>query len=81
MRTAFLKKVLHRLGFDVNVKSDLVDGQLKGAGLKASFDILDMVGRLLGATPLMDMILKDEAMVESFVDDFMQGRYRFGNTE
>lgn len=81
LRTVFLKKVLHRLGFEVSVKSDLVDGQFKGAGLKASFDILDMVGRLLGATPLMDMILKDEAMVESFVDDFMQGRYRFGNTE
>ena len=81
LRTAFLKKVLHRLGFDVSVKSDLVDGQFKGAGLKASYDILDMVGRLLGATPLMDMVLKDESMVESFVDDFMQGRYRFGNTE
>ena len=36
LRAAFLKKVLHRLGFEVNVKSDLVDGQFKGAGLKAS---------------------------------------------
>jgi len=81
LRASFLKKVLHCLGFEVNVKSDLVDGQFKGAGLKTSFDLLDMVGRLLGATPLMDMVLKDEAMVESFVDDFMQGRYRFASEE
>jgi pyruvate,water dikinase len=40
-----------------------------------------MVGRLLGATPLMDMVLKDAAMVESFVDDFMKGRYRFASEE
>ena len=77
LRAAFLKKVLQRLGFEVTVRSDLVDGQFKGAGLQASCEVLDMVGRLLGATPLMDLVLKDAAMVESFVDDFMEGRYRF----
>jgi len=77
LRATFLKKVLLRLGFEVSVKSDLVDGQFKGVEHKTCFDRLDMLGRLLGATPLMDMYLKDESMVESFVDDFMQGRYRF----
>ena len=77
LRAAFLKKVLKRLGFEVNVKSDLVDGQLQGEDLKACLKVIDMVGRLLGATPLLDMHLKDEHMVNRFVDDFMQGRYCF----
>ena len=42
---------------------------------KTMEDTLDMVGRLLGATRLMDMYLKDESMVEGFVEDFMTGRY------
>lgn len=77
LRAAFLKKVLKRLGFEVNVKSDLVDGQFQGAELKTCLEVLDMIGRLLGASPLLDMHLKDESMVNRFVDEFMQGRYRF----
>ena len=77
LRAAFLKRVLQRLAFEVNVKSDLVDGLLKGTSMETCLNGLNMLGRLLGATPLMDMYLKDEGMVESFVDDFMQGRYRF----
>jgi pyruvate,water dikinase len=79
LRANFLRKVLQRLGFEINVKSDLVDGQFKGSDLETCLNALDMIGRLLGATPLMDMHLKDENMVESFVDDFMQGRYRFSS--
>jgi pyruvate,water dikinase len=36
-----------------------------------------MIGRLLGATRLMDMYLKNASMIEGFVDEFMQGRYHF----
>ena len=36
-----------------------------------------MVGRLLGATRLMDMYLKEAGQVDGFVDDFMNGRYHF----
>jgi len=42
---------------------------------------LDMIGRLLGATRLMDMYLKDSTMVESYADDFMNGRYHFATSE
>jgi pyruvate,water dikinase len=79
LRAMFLKKILERLNFAVEVKSDLVDGQFKGSDLNTCLKVLEMIGRLLGATPLMDMHLKNESMVESYVDDFMQGRYRFGS--
>ena len=77
LRADFLNKILIRLGFEVTVKSDLVNGQFKGADLDTSLQRLDMIGRLLGATRLMDMYLKNASMIEGFVDDFMQGRYHF----
>ena len=81
LRADFLNQVLQRLGFDVNRKSDLIDAQLQGETKKTMEDKLDMVGRLLGATRLMDMYLKDESMVEGFVEDFMNGRYHFATIE
>jgi len=81
LRAEFLSRILQRLGFEVTVKSDLVDGQLKGADLETNLRTLNMIGRLLGATRLMDMYLKDASMIEGFVDDFMQGRYHFASVE
>jgi pyruvate,water dikinase len=81
LRADFLNQVLQRLGFDVNRKSDLIDAQLQGETKKTMEDKLDMVGRLLGATRLMDMYLKDESMVEGFVEDFMNGRYHFATVD
>jgi len=65
----------------VDIKGDLVDGQFKVGNHEAMFEKLDMVGRLLGATRLMDMYLKDSSLVEGFVDDFMNGRYHFSSIE
>jgi pyruvate,water dikinase len=81
LRAEFLNNILIRLGFDVTVKSDLINGQFKGADLDTSLQRLDMIGRLLGATRLMDMYLKNASMIEGFVDDFMQGRYHFATQD
>jgi len=43
----------------VDKKSDLIEGRLKGEDKKTTEHKLDMTGRLLGATRLMDMYLKD----------------------
>jgi pyruvate,water dikinase len=58
-----------------------VDGQFKVGNQEAILEKLDMVGRLLGATRLMDMYLKDASMARGFVDDFMNGRYHFSSVE
>ena len=81
LRADFLNQVLQRFGFDVNRKSDLIDAKLEGEKTKTMEAKLDRVGRLLGATRLMDMYLKDESMVQSFVKDFMNGRYHFSTIE
>ena len=81
LRADLLSGILDRLGFKVDMINDLVDGELKG-GAKKSIELkLDMIGRLLGATRLMDMYLKDSKMVESYVEEFMNGRYHFASVE
>ena len=77
LRADFLTRVLERLEFNVDKKGDLVDGQLAQEDEESIRRKLDILGRLLGATRLMDMYLKDESMVETFVDEFMNGRYHF----
>lgn len=77
LRASFIKEILTRLGFLVVIKSDLVDAQFKHGSLKTMEKTLDILGRLLGATKLMDMYLKENIELEILVDDFMKGRYDF----
>lgn len=81
LRAALLCEVLERLGFEAESKGDLVDGQLKIGDKALIEERLDMIGRLLGATRLMDMYLKDETMAARFADDFMGGRYHFATVD
>jgi len=78
LRAEFLRKVLDRIGFDVEAKkSDLINARLDGDERPVMEKKLDMLGRLLGATRLMDMYLKNESQIDGFVSDFMEGRYHF----
>ena len=77
LRADFIKGILTRLGFMVEIKSDLIDAEFKQGSLKTMEETLDMIGRLLGATKLMDMYLKDNMEVDILIDDFMNGRYDF----
>ena len=77
IRADFIRGILTRLGFMVQVKSDLIDAQFKHGSLKTMEKTLDMTGRLLGATKLMDMYLKKDLDIEFLIDDFMNGRYDF----
>jgi pyruvate,water dikinase len=62
-------------------KGDLINARLNGDDRPAMEKKLDLTGRLLGATRLMDMYLKDESQIDGFVSDFMEGRYRFATVE
>jgi pyruvate,water dikinase len=78
LRADFLTRILQALDFEVRRKRDLVDAEFTSTDRETAVEKLDMTGRLLGATRLMDMYLKDTSMVDQFVDDFMNGRYHFG---
>ncbi len=79
LRADFLVRILTRLEFDVDKKMDLVDAGFVSRDPEETIFHLDMLGRLLGATRLMDMYLKTHDQVEPFVDDFFKGRYHFAD--
>ena len=81
LRATFLVRILEALDFDVAQKSDLVDAEFTSTDPETAAEKLDMLGRLLGATRLMDMYLKDASMVDRYVDEFMNEKYHFGKGE
>ncbi|MGW8193687.1 MAG: PEP/pyruvate-binding domain-containing protein [Desulforhopalus sp.] len=77
LRIEFLALVLERLGFVVEKKGDFLEAKLMGVACEAMQEKLDILGRLLGASKLMDMVLTDEQMVARCVEDFYNGQYSF----
>lgn len=81
LRAAFLQAVLQRLQFEVTRTSDLVDARFSEAAKTTVMEKLDQLGRLLGATRLMDMYLSEAAQVEPFVEAFFNGQYHFSSVD
>ena len=77
LRINFLSGILERLEFTVDKKGDLLEAKLHGYPREVMEQKLDMLGRLLGASKLMDMVLDGDEMVATFVNDFFEGRYSF----
>jgi pyruvate,water dikinase len=77
LRLAFIAEILRRLGFSVQTKGDLLDAQLMRYSQEDMLEKLDLVGRLLAATTLMDMVIRDEDMVNRMVAGFMNEDYDF----
>ncbi len=78
LRLRFLCEILNRLGFKVNTRGDLLDAQFSGHDKSVTQERLRELGRLIGATRLMDMYLKDEGSVKLFIEEFLAGRSYFG---
>jgi len=77
LRARFIAGILERLEFMVDIKSDLIDARTARAGQEKMENRLNMLGRLMGATKLMDMYLKDGNNLKYKIDEFMNGRYDF----
>jgi pyruvate,water dikinase len=77
LRVRFIARILEDLGFFVNLKQDLLNATLKGLPIKELVNKLDMVGRLLGCSRLLDMAMDDEETMQWFVTAFQQGNYGF----
>lgn len=75
LRVAFLSAVLSRLGFSTEPSGGALDASLKGVDAKAALHALDMLGRLLATSRLLDMAIAgvDEAL--AMADAFLAGDY------
>jgi pyruvate,water dikinase len=79
LRLIFIAKVLARLNFTCEQTGELLDARLMRYDKTVTADSLDQVGRLLGAVRLLDMVLTDDTMIASMVEDFFRGKYDFSN--
>lgn len=80
-RAMLIKEVLKRLGFATRVKGDMVRGTLKKYDQEVTARTLDMLGRLLGAVRLLDMVLSDDGVIDWYVEEFFKGNYTFSREE
>lgn len=80
-RAKLIAQILKRLGFKMEVKGDMVRGEIKKYAQSDLKQKLDMVGRLLGAVRLLDMLLSDDGQIGWYVDEFFKGNYTFERSE
>ncbi len=76
-RALLIGGILKRLGFKTTIKGDMVQGEFKKYECLMMEEKLDMIGRLLGAVRLLDMVLSDEGQIEWYVEEFFKGNYTF----
>lgn len=77
LRLRFIAVVLREHGFQVTLRGDLLEATLGQVTDQALQAVLVEVGRLLGATRLLDMAIADEEMAERFARQFLAGRGDF----
>ena len=77
LRLQLLRAILGRLGFEVMVRADLLDARLEALAASEMDRLLADVGRLLGATKLLDLSLQHGDEVAPLVEQFFRGAGRF----
>ncbi len=69
-RAALLKRILEDHGFVTEGRGDLVIGRLKGIAADLMLDRLSALGRLIGFTRQLDIFLKNDRLVDDYVERF-----------
>ncbi|MEK6743528.1 MAG: PEP/pyruvate-binding domain-containing protein [Nitrospirota bacterium] len=77
LRIAFLGSVLRKLGFQVKLRGDLIEGSITDYDRPALEAKLDQMGRLLASSRLLDMALSNQADVERMTEAFFKADYDF----
>ncbi len=80
LRTQFLIHILRSLGFEAESTGELVDGKITQLSKEDAKKILKEIGRLVGATRLMDMYLRPEIDVKALAEEFLRGRSDFSSS-
>ncbi len=70
-RLRLIQGILTRLGFEVDITGDLLDGRKTGEDETTCLHLLEILGRLEVFTKQMDMVMTDDEVVYGYIDDFM----------
>jgi pyruvate,water dikinase len=74
-RARLLAEILIRYGFKAEVSGEIVVGRLQDVSAEICEDRLRMVGRLVGFSRQLDIVLRNDRCVDRLVEAFIQGRY------
>lgn len=74
-RAVLLRQILAANDFVTGGTGDLVVGRFNRMPYEATVERLRMVGRLIGFTRQLDILLRDDRLVERLVKSFMEGKY------
>jgi pyruvate,water dikinase len=77
LRLELLTQILNRLNFNCERTGELLDARLMKYGMQDTMARLELVGRLLGASRQLDMVLRAEEDITWMAEDFFRGRYNF----
>ncbi len=77
LRVKFLSEVLIRLDFVIERHGDYLEARLSSLTQEEMLPRLEILGRLLGASKLMDLVLQNEQMAADCVEQFFAGRSSF----
>ncbi|MGQ9920824.1 MAG: hypothetical protein ACUVRZ_05785 [Desulfobacca sp.] len=70
-RLRLISGILTRLGFEVSITGDLLDGRKQGDDLPTSLKLLEILGRLEVFTKQMDMVMSSDEVIYGYIDDFL----------
>ncbi len=70
-RLRLISGILTRLGFQVNITGDLLDGRKQGDDPEACLKLLEILGRLEVFTKQMDMVMSSDEVIFGYIEDFL----------
>ena len=74
-RVQLIADILKEFGFNINIKGDLIIGRLANIQKSDMEHVLNQLGRLIGYTRQLDALLHDDAKIETYVRNFLEGKY------
>jgi pyruvate,water dikinase len=74
-RAQLLADILGQQEFKTELNGELVIGRIQGAPHSIVEERLQMVGRLIGFSRQLDILLRDDSTVKRLANAFLQGRY------
>lgn len=77
LRVQLMANILERLEFQVSVRGDLLDAHLSRYDREQTAVRLDLLGRLLASSRLLDMTLAGQEDISRLCDEFFSGNYDF----
>ena len=75
LRVTLVGKILRQLGFEVKKTKDFLKARIKADSAETLAEKLNIIGRMLGVTRLLDMALTSEEVVEEYLERFFRQDY------